>query len=149
MSRDVDVLVDRAIKAVQIAQDDFRALHIAVEGRSDAWLLTDIGANLDGLALKLLSLFTSTTALSSVVAHHVFDTEISSGVKLSHGIVDDVKAIAGRLRSSNSSEPEMIMDKREGGNILSIIKRYDGAISAILNYHQLYVERMVFATILC
>jgi hypothetical protein len=135
----MEVLVDRVREAAQVAYDDFRALYIVVEGRSDARLLADIGANLNGLAMKLHSLSTSTIAISSSLAHDMFDTRISSGVKLSHGIIDDMKAVACRLRSSSSSEPEMIMDKREGGDILRMIKRYDEVISAILNHHQLYV----------
>jgi hypothetical protein len=142
MSQDMRVLTDRAGKAAQSAHNDFRALYQAGEGRADAPLLMAIGADLNGLAMKLNSLSTSTTALSSRLAHDIFETQISAGVKLSHGIIYDMKAIARRLRSlkpSNSSEPEMIMDEREGGNILNMVKRYNEAVAAILGHHQLCV----------
>jgi hypothetical protein len=119
--------------------------------RSDAPMLAVVGADLDGLAMKLYTLSTSTAALSSSLVHDVFDTRTSGDVKLSRGITYDMKSIAHRLRSmtpANSSEPDMIMDEGEGRDILSMIKRYDGAVSAILNHHQLYVGRTVPVTML-
>jgi hypothetical protein len=142
MSQDMEVLVGRASKAARVAHDDFRALYQAVGSRSDAPMLAAVGADLDGLAMKLHTLSTSTVALSSSLAHDVFETRMSGDVKLSHAITYDMKAIARRSRSikpTASSEPDMIIDEREGGNILSMIRRYDGAVSAILSHHQLCV----------
>jgi hypothetical protein len=138
----MEVLADRATKATRAAHDDFRALYQAVEGRSDTPLLVAIGADLDGLAMKLNTLSKSTSALSSSLAYAVFETRMSADVKISNGITYDMKTIARRLGSmkpSNSPEPEIIMDEREGRDILNMIKRYDGAVSAILGHHQLYV----------
>jgi hypothetical protein len=142
MSQDIEVLVDRASKAARSAHDDFRALYHAIGSRSDAPMLAVIGADLDGLAMKLASLSTSRAALSSGLAHDVFDTQMSGDVKLSLGITYDMKSIARRLRSlkpSDPAEPKIIMGEREGGDIRNMIKRYDGAVSAILSHHQLYV----------
>jgi hypothetical protein len=142
MSQDMEVLADRASKAARAAHDDFRALYQAIGSRSDAPMLAVVGADLDGLAMKLTSLSTSRAALSSSLAHNVFDTRTSVDVNLSHGITYDMKSIARRLRSlkpSDSAEPEMIMGEREGGDIGNMIRRYDGAVSAILSHHQLYV----------
>jgi hypothetical protein len=142
MSRDMAVLAQRASKAARSAHNDFRALYQAVGSRPDAPLLAAVGTDLDGLAMKLTSLSISTAALSSSLAHDMFETRMSDDVTLSHGITYDMKAIGRRLRSlkpSNSSEQEMIMGEREGENMLNMIKRYDGAVSAILSYHQLCV----------
>jgi hypothetical protein len=144
MSQDMEVLVDRASKATRAAHDDFRALSQAVGSRSDAPLLAAVGADLDGLAMKLHTLSTSAAALSSSLAHDVFEARMSGDVKLSHGITYDMKSIARRLLSlkpSDLSEPEMIMDEGEGRDMLSMIKRYDGVVSAILDHHQLCVGR--------
>jgi hypothetical protein len=143
MSRDMAVLANRASKAARAAHVDLQALHQAVGSRSDAPLLAAVGADLDELAMKLTSLSTSEAALSSSLAHDVFDIPMSADVKLSHGITYDMKAIARRLRSlkpSASWEPDMVMDERESADILSMIKRYDGAISATLSHHQLCVS---------
>jgi hypothetical protein len=142
MSRDIQALADRASKAARSAHDDFQALYQAIGSRSDAPMLAVVGADLDGLAMKLHTLSTSTAALSSSIAHDVFESRMSGDVKLSHGITYDIKYIARRLRSlkpSDSSEQEMIMGEREGEDMLNMIKRYDGAVSAILNHHQLCV----------
>jgi hypothetical protein len=142
MSQDIEVLVDRASKAARAAHDDFRALYHAIGSRSDAPMLAAVGADLDGLAMKLTSLSTSRAALSSSLAHDVFEARMSGNVKLSRGITYDMKSIARRLRSlkpSDLSEPEMIMEEGESRDILSMIKRYDGVVSAILDHHQLCV----------
>jgi hypothetical protein len=140
----MEALADRASKAARAAHDDFRALYHVVGSRSDAPMLAAIGADLDELGIKLTSLSTSKVALSSSLAHDVFITRTSGDVKLSRGITYDIKSIARRLRSmkpANSSEPDMIMDEGEGRDILSMIKRYDGVVSAILSDHQLCVGR--------
>jgi hypothetical protein len=147
----MEALADRASKAARAAHDDFRALYQVVGSRSDAPLLAIVGADLDGLAMKLHTLSTSAAALSSSLAHDVFEARMSGDVKLSHGITYDIKSIARRLRSmtpANSSEPDIIMDEGEGRDILSMIKRYDGVVSAILNHHQLCVGQMVPVTTL-
>jgi hypothetical protein len=149
--QDMQVLADRARKAARDAHDNFQALYQAIERRSDAPLLAAVGADLRGLAMKLTSLSASRAALSSSLAHEVFGTVMSGDVKLSRGITCDMRAIARRLRSmkpSNSVEPQMIMDEREGGDILNMIKRYDGAISIIINHHQLCVWQIVPVTML-
>jgi hypothetical protein len=151
MSGDMEALADRASKAARSAHDDFRALHQAVGNRSDAPMLAVVGADLDGLAMKLYTLSTSTAALSSSLAHDVLNTRTSGDVKLSRGITCDMKSIARRLRSMtpvNSSEPDIIMDEGEVRDILSMIKRYDGVVSAILNHHQLCVGKMIPVTTL-
>jgi hypothetical protein len=142
MSGDMEVLAERASKAARSAHNDFQVLHHAIGSRSDAPLLAAVGADLDELAIKLYSLSTSTAALSSGLAHDVFDTRMTGDVKLSRGITYDMKAIARRLRSlkpSASSELDMIMDEGEGRDILNMIKRYDGAVSAVMSHHQLCV----------
>jgi hypothetical protein len=151
MSVDMEVLADRASKAARAAHDDFRTLYQAVRSRSDAPMLAVVGADLDGLAMKLTSLSISKVALSSSLARDVFEIQMSGDVKLSHGITYDMKAIARRLRSmtpSALSEPEMIMDEREIGDMLSMIKRYDGVVSAILSNHWLCMGRSVPVTTL-
>jgi hypothetical protein len=138
----MEVLADRASKAARSAHDDFQALYQAVGSRSDAPMLAAVGADLDGLAMKLNSLVSSKAALASTLAQDVFEARMSADVKLSHGITSDMKAIARRLRSlkpSDSSDPEMIMDEREGRDMLSMIRRYDGVLSAIMSDHQLCV----------
>jgi hypothetical protein len=142
MSLDMQLLADRARNAARAAHDDFRALYQAVKGRSDAPMLAAVGADLDKLAMKLTSLSTSTAALSSSLAHDVLDTRMTDDVKLSHGIIYDMNASARRLRSLkhlSSSEPEIVLDESEGGDMLNMIKRYDGVISTIPNHHQLCV----------
>jgi hypothetical protein len=143
MFQDMEALADRASKAARAAHDDFRALYQAIGSRSDAPMLAVVGADLDGLAMKLTSLSTLKVALSSSLAHDAFHTQMSVDVKLSLGIVYDMKAIARRLRSlkpSDPTEPDIIMDEGEGRDILSMTKRYNGVISAILNHHQLCVD---------
>jgi hypothetical protein len=151
MSQDIEVSADRASKAARAAHDDFRALYQVVESRSDTPLLVVVGADLDGLAMKLHMLSTSAAALSSSLAHDVFEARMSGDVKLPRGITYDMKAIGRRLRSlkpSDLSDPEMIMDEGESRDMLSMIKRYDGVVSAVLNDYQLCVGRTAPVTTL-
>jgi hypothetical protein len=151
MSQDKEVLADRARKAARTAHDDLRVLYHTVKSRSDAPMLAAVGANLDGLVMKLDSLSTSMAALSKGLAHDVLDAQMTADVKLCLGIVYDMKALARRLwfmNPLNSPEPEMIMDENEGGNILNMIKRYKGAVSAVLSHHQLCVRQMNHITTL-
>jgi hypothetical protein len=138
MSRDLDILVDRASKAAQSAHNDYRALYLAVGSASIAPSLAEVGADLDQLSITLDLLSKSTPALSSELAHDVFESRMSADVKLSHAIVQDLNTIAGRLRSvtpSSSSEPEKIMHDHECREISEMVKRYDRAVSAILRHH--------------
>jgi hypothetical protein len=142
MSWDMEAHIKRASKACRSAHDDFRALYQVIGSHSDTPMLKAVGADLDALALKLHSLSTSTVALSSSLAHDLFETRVSADIKLSHGIIYDMKAIGRRLRSmkpSALSEPEMIMDEREGNDVRNMVKRYYRAVTVILDHHQLCV----------
>jgi hypothetical protein len=138
MSQDLDNLVGRASEAARSAHDDYRALYLAVGSASVAPSLADVGTDLDKLSITLDLLSKSAPALSSELAHDVFESRMSAGVKLSRAIVQDLNTIAGRLRSmtpSSSSEPEKIMHEHECREISEMVKRYDRAVSAVLRHH--------------
>jgi hypothetical protein len=138
MSQSLETLVDRASKAAQSAHNAYRALYLAVGSASIAASLAGVGADLDKLSITLDLLSKSATAISSELAHDVFDTRMSADVKLSRAIVHDLNTVAGRLRSmtpSCSSEPDEIMHEHECQEISEIVKRYDRAVSAALRDH--------------
>jgi hypothetical protein len=138
MSRDLDILVDKASKASRSAHNDYQALYLAVGSASIAPSLAGVGADLDKLSITLDLLSKSAPALSSELAHHVFETRMSADVKLSRAIVHDLNTIAGRLRSmtpSSSSEPGEIMHEHECREVSEMVKRYDRAVSAVLRHH--------------
>jgi hypothetical protein len=138
MSQDLDNLVGRASKAARSAHNDYRALYLAVGSPSIAPSLADVGADLDKLSITLDLLAKSAPAVSSELAHDVFESRVSADVKLSRAIVHDLNTIAGRLRSMqplSSSKPEEIMHEYECREISEIIKRYDRAFSAVLRHH--------------
>jgi hypothetical protein len=137
MSRDLDILIDRASKAARSAHNDYQALYLAVGSASIAPSLAGMGADLDKLSITLDLLSKSTPALSSELAQNVFESRVSADVKLSRAIVHDLNTIAGRLRSmtpSRSSEPAEIMPEHECREISEMVKRYDRAVSAILRH---------------
>jgi hypothetical protein len=145
MSQSLKILVDRSSKAARSAHNNFRALYLAVGSDSIAPSLAGVGADLDKLSITLdklsitLDLLSkSAPALSSELAHDIFQTRMSADAKLSRAIVHDLNTIAGRLRSmtpSSSSEPEEIMHEHECREISEMVKRYDRAISAVLREH--------------
>jgi hypothetical protein len=138
MSQSLETLVDRAGRAARAAHDDFRALYIAVGSAPIAPSLADVGASLDKLSITLELLSKSAPALSSELAHDVFESRMSADVKLSRAIVHDLNTIAGRLRSmtpSSSSEPEKITHDHECQEISEMVKRYDRVITAVLDHH--------------
>jgi hypothetical protein len=138
MSQSLQILVDRSSKAARSAHNNFRALYLAVGSDSIAPSLAGVGVDLDKLSITLDLLSKSTPALSSELAHDVFESRMSADVKLSRAIVHDLNTIAGRLRSmtpSRSSEPAEIMHEHECQDISEMIKRYDRAVSAALRDH--------------
>jgi hypothetical protein len=138
MSQSLKTLVDRASKVSRSAHNDFRALYLAVGSDSIAPSLAGVGADLDKLSITLDLLCKSAPALSSELAHDIFETRMSADVKLSRAIVHDLNTIAGRLQSmtpSSSSEPENIMHEHECREISEMVQRYDRAVSAILRHH--------------
>jgi hypothetical protein len=139
MSQSLKTLVDRSSKAARSAHNDFRALYLAVGSDSIAPSLAGVGADLDKLSITLDLLSKSAPALSSELAHNVFDTRMSADVKLPRAIVHDLDTIAGRLRSmtpSSSSEPEEIMREHECREVSEMVKRYDRAVSTVLRHHE-------------
>jgi hypothetical protein len=151
MSRGLDILVDRARTIARSAHDDFRTLYLAVGSASIAPSLADVGADLENLSITLDLLSKSAPALSSELAHDVFESRMSADVKLSRAIIHDLNSIAGRLRSmtpSSSSEPEQIMQEHECRNVSEMVKRYDRAVSAVLRHHDMCVRRMIRITAL-
>jgi hypothetical protein len=138
MCRDLDILVDRASKASRSAHNSYRALYLAVGSASITPSLADVGVDLDKLSITLDLLSKSAPALSSELAHDVFDTRMSADVKLSRAIVHDLNTMAGRLRSmtpSSSSERAEIMHEDECREMSEMVKRYDRAVSAVLRDH--------------
>jgi hypothetical protein len=138
MYRSLDTLVDRASKASRSAHNDFRALYIAVGSAFIAPSLAGVGVDLDNLSITLELLSKSTPALSSELAHDVFESRMSADFKLSRAIVHDLNTIAGRIRSmtpSSSSEPAEITHEHECQEISEMVKRYDRAVSAVLRDH--------------
>jgi hypothetical protein len=138
MSQDLDNLVGKASKAARSAHNDYRALYLAVGSAPIAPSLADVGVDLDKLSITLDLLAKSAPALSSELAHDVFETRMSADVKLSRAIVHDLSTIAGRLRSmtpSSSSEPAEIMHEHECREVSEMVKRYDRAVSAVLRHH--------------
>jgi hypothetical protein len=138
MSQNLDNLANRASKAARSAHNDYRALYLAVGSASIAPSLTGVGGDLDKLAITLDLLSKSAPALSSELAHNMFESRMSADTKLSRAIVQDLNTIAGRLRSmtpSNSSEPAEIMHEHECREVSEMVKRYDRAVSAVLRDH--------------
>jgi hypothetical protein len=138
MSRHLDILVNRASKASRSAHNNYQALYLAVGSASIAPSLADVGADLDKLSITLELLSKSTPALSSELAQNVFESRVSTDVKLSRAIVHDLNIIAGRLRSmtpSSSSEPADIMHEDECREISEMVKRYCRAVSAVVRDH--------------
>jgi hypothetical protein len=137
MSQSLKILVDRSSKAARSAHNNFRALYLAVGSDSIAPSLAGVGANLDKLSITLDLLSKSAPALSSELAHDVFETRMSADVKLSRAIVHDLNTVAGRLQSmtpSSSSEPAEIMHEHECREVSEMVQRYDRAISAVLRH---------------
>jgi hypothetical protein len=138
MSQSLKTLIDRSSKSARSAHDNFRALYLAVGSNSIAPSLAGVGADLDKLSISLDLLSKAAPALSSGLAHDVFETRMSADVKLSRAIVHDLNTIAGRLQSmtpSSSSEPEKIMHEHECREVSEMVQRYDRAISAVLSHH--------------
>jgi hypothetical protein len=138
MSQDLDNLVDRTSKAARSAHNDYRALYLAVGSASVAPSLADVGADLDKLAITLDLLSKAAPALSSELAHNMFESRMSADIKLSRAIIQDLSTIAGRLRSmtpSNSSEAAEIMHEHECRETSEMVKRYNRAVSAVLRHH--------------
>jgi hypothetical protein len=138
MSRDLDILVDRASKASRSAHNEYRALYLAVGSAFIAPSLAGVGADLDNLSITLDLLSKSASALSSEFVHDVFESRMSADVKFSRAIVHDLNTIAGRLRfmmPSSSSRPAEIMHEDECREISEMVKRYDRAVSAVLRHH--------------
>jgi hypothetical protein len=145
MSRDIEVLADRARKAARAAHTAYGLLYSAVGSGSIVPSLAGVGVDLDHLSITLDLLSESTTAISSDLAHAVFETQISAGVQLSGAIVQDLDTIAGRLRSmmlSRLSELEETMHEQECRAISEMLRRYNRAVSAVLRHHELCVPRM-------
>jgi hypothetical protein len=138
MSQSLKILVDRSSKAARSAHNNFQALYPAVGSDSIAPSLAGVGADLNKLLITLDLLSKSVPALSSELAHDVFETRMSANVKLSRAIVCNLNTIAGRLQSmtpSSSSEPAEIMHEHECREISEMVKCYNRAISAVLRHH--------------
>jgi hypothetical protein len=138
MSRDLENMVDRASKAARSAHNEYRALYLAIGSASITPSLVGVGADLDSLSITLELLSKSAPALSSKLAHDVFESRMSIDVKLSRAIVVDLNTTAARLRSmtpSTSSEPEAIMHEHDCREVSEMVKRYDKAVSVVLRYH--------------
>jgi hypothetical protein len=152
MSHDFGPVVEKAQLAVRAAHNDFRSLYKAISNpRSMPTALHVTGITLDSLAQNLELLARSTNALSSDVAHKVFDAHMSDEVKLSDAILHDMTAVASRLRlmtPSASSEPVMVMEEDQCRDIENIATRYDQAISSILLHHSSCVDWLNTATII-
>jgi hypothetical protein len=146
MSHDFGPVAEKARVAVRAAHNDFRSLYKAVSNpRSIPTALHVTGNTLDNLAQNLDLLARSTNALSSDVAHKVFDAHMSDGVKLSDAILHDMTTVASRLRlmtPSASSEPVMVMEENQCQDIENMATRYDQAISSILDHHSSCVHRL-------
>jgi hypothetical protein len=142
MYQDLGAIVDRAGKATRAAYDDYRALYLAVESGSHPPSLMMVGADLDRLSITLDLLSRSAKGLANGLARDLMAARVSADVKLSHAIVHDMNAIAGRLRSmipSQLSEPEVILDEHECRDMSEMVKSYHRAVSSILSHHQMYV----------
>jgi hypothetical protein len=139
MSHDLGPVFEKAQLAVRAAHNDFRSLYKAVSNpRSMPTALHVTGHTLDNLAQNLDLLARSTNALSSDVAHKVFDAHMSDEVKLSDAILHDITTVASRLRlmtPSASSEPLVLMEEDQCRDLENMATRYDQAISSILHHH--------------
>jgi hypothetical protein len=143
MSVDTKLVVGMARQAAQAAEDGFRALYVAVGSRPDAPSFEEIGTDIDKLSMTLHSLSGSATALSSGLAHDVFEARMPTDVQFSHAIVVDMNTIAELLWSMlplNLPEPEDSVDEQKCQNISEMIKCYDKAVSAVLRHHSLCVQ---------
>jgi hypothetical protein len=144
MSHDFGPVVEKAKLAVRAAHNDFRSLYAAIpDPRLMPMSLHVTGNTLDKLAQNLDLLAQFVNALSSDVAHKVFDAHMGDGVKLSDAILHDMTTVASRLRlmtPSASSEPVMAMEEDQCLDIENTATRYDQAISSILLHHSSCVD---------
>jgi hypothetical protein len=137
MAEDFQTMADCAMKAARTAHEDFKVLYTTLEGSMPVALWA-AGAALDKLSINLGALAGSTTTLTSGLTRHVFQTRVSDDVQFSHAIVDDMNALAERLRLMTpweSSQPVMSMDENECRNIAEMIDHYDRTIFHILISH--------------
>jgi hypothetical protein len=152
MSHDFGPVVEKARMAVRAAHNDFRSLYKAVsDPRSMPMALHVTGNTLDHLAQNLDNLARSTNALSSDVTQKAFDTRMSNNIKLSDAILQDMTAVASRLRLmtlSASSELVTTMEEDQCRDIENMAIRYDQAISSILDHHSSCVHWLDAATMI-
>jgi hypothetical protein len=152
MSRDLASVVAQVREAVRGAENNFRSLYATVDKGSIPMSLSVAGNALDKLAQNLDLLAGSTGALSSDFVREMFDTHMTTNVKLSNAITDDMHAIASRLQLMmplDSSEPVMTMKEHQCCDVAEIVDRYDRTISSTLIHYNLYVRSSTAVLICC
>jgi hypothetical protein len=132
--------VKRAVRAVQTAYDDLRALRASRHSKIPS-SLSNAGRALGKLGDKLTMLTVSPEALSNQVFYQYAFSQMGSSAQFSlvDAIVHDMKVTATYFRTMNSVEPAGILgdlDEQECHNIEDIVVRYKNIVSSVMSQHQ-------------